>query len=218
MFCQEFILKHFQHTKQPRGHIGKAEAKMFFNLSCVIMFLWEQFHWQLSLTLSWNFRGISNLFYVSECWNTTRQGLWRNLHTHSYKSLMFAVAAILYGLLPLIILIFIVNCSCDKLRCCKGVRSLLTCKGHVSKQSAASSWLFDCFLNMSISFIHDARYYWVIDCKDRLARKLHVLVYKSFLYILYCSQLTIKHQGLVTSLSVAVSVLKTTKIDSLWTT
>ena len=53
---------------------------------------------------------------------------------------MFAVAAIiLYGLLPLIILIFIVNCSCDKLRCCKGVKSLLTCKGHVSKQSAASS-------------------------------------------------------------------------------
>ena len=56
-------------------------------------------------------------------------------HVQLHVFVMLVVAAILC-LLPLIILIFLVNCGRNK-RCFKGVRSLLMFKHHISKQSVS---------------------------------------------------------------------------------
>ena len=57
-------------------------------------------------------------------------------HVQLHMFIMLVVAATLQRLLPLIILIFLVNCGRNK-RCFKGVRSLLMSKLHISKQSTS---------------------------------------------------------------------------------
>ena len=127
-------MKQLQHNRPPKSHIGKAEAKISF-IVCYYVLMGT-----VALTTYTYFITTANdtseaLQAYFTCQSIGIQpdrdcGDPPDVRLQAFYTLA-AVAAILPGLLPLVILIFIVNCTCDK----RGPQSVRISKSRVSKQS-----------------------------------------------------------------------------------
>ena len=132
-------MKQLQHNKRPKGHITKAEAKILFTIFYYVIlggFTLTDFSYAIT-TYDDTLEAFQTYFTCQIVGIQPDRDCGDSPDIQSQVSNTLALmVVILQGLFPLANLIFIMNCSCDK-RCCKGVRSLLTSKSHVSKQSAS---------------------------------------------------------------------------------
>ena len=128
-------MKQLQHNKHPKNHIKKAEVKIL-SIMCYYVLIVVVALTNYTYFIATDDETLEAFQAYFMCQSVGIQpdrdcGDPPDVRLRVFYTLT-SVSAILLGLLPLVILIFIIKCSCDK-RCHKSVG---TSNYHVSKQSA----------------------------------------------------------------------------------
>ena len=131
-------MKQLQHNKRPKGHTGKAEAKIFF-IVCYYVLVGTVTLTTYTYFITTDDETMEAFQEYFTCQSVGMQsdrdcGDPPDVRLRVFYTLA-SVAGILQGLLPLVILIFVMNCSCYK-RCYKIVK---TSKRHISELSFSTN-------------------------------------------------------------------------------